>query len=541
MNVYFFGMCVAMVLYVIIGFVISRKVRNANDFYVAGRRAPTFLIAGSIIASYASTGLFMGDAAQCYDGAFFPIILTIGMQNVGYIIGAVFFGRYLRRSRVMTIPQFFGKRFCSKPLQLLAAITAIITMMVYLLSVLQGVGTLMHVVTEVDYRVCIVIVAVSFTVLTAVAGSRGVLITDTLMAGVLTAAELLAIVVIAKNAGGWFTSIRQLAVDPEMGKMLSAGGNTVHGPLYDAGWKNIIWAINTGIVWMGVCMVGPWQSSRYLMAKDEHAVIRSAPISALGVFAIEFLVGMAAMIVHHFHPALESSSHVMIWAALNVLPTVLGVILLVGVLSAGISSATTFLSLIGSSVSNDIILPKLDGKNPDSDRRSIRIGQIAMVVASVVTLIFAVVNPPSIYWIMLLGGAIAACSWMPVAIASIFSKRVTKTGAFLGMLSGFLSCFLLKLYSSIKQVTLPFYLDPGMVGIVCNTIVLIIASALTQVSPEEKVAYQNLFVMPAQEKKSVEINKTLRWSKATILVGVTVMVMMIVFWIIPYYQGLMKK
>ena len=109
------------------------------------------------------------------------------------------------------------------------------------------------------------------------------------------------------------------------------------------------------------------------------------------------------------------------------------------------------------------------------------------------------------------------------------------------MLSGFLSCFLLKLYSSIKQVTLPFYLDPGMVGIVCNTIVLIIASALTQVSPEEKVAYQNLFVMPAQEKKSVEINKTLRWSKATILVGVTVMVMMIVFWIIPYYQGLMKK
>ena len=231
----------------------------------------------------------------------------------------------------------------------------------------------------------------------------------------------------------------------------------------------------------------------------------------------------------------------MIWAALNVLPTVLGVILLVGVLSAGISSATTFLSLIGSSVSNDIILPKLDGKNPDSDRRSIRIGQIAMVVASVVTLIFAVVNPPSIYWIMLLGGAIAACSWMPVAIASIFSKRVTKTGAFLGMLSGFLSCFLLKLYSSIKQVTLPFYLDPGMVGIVCNTIVLIIASALTQVSPEEKVAYQNLFVMPAQEKKSVEINKTLRWSKATILVGVTVMVMMIVFWIIPYYQGLMKK
>ena len=117
MNIYFIGMCITMAIYVIMGLFISRKVKNANDFYVAGRRAPTLLIAGSIIASYASTGLFMGDAAQCYDGAFFTIILTIGMQNVGYIIGAVFFGRYLRRSKVMTIPQFFGKRFCSRSLQ----------------------------------------------------------------------------------------------------------------------------------------------------------------------------------------------------------------------------------------------------------------------------------------------------------------------------------------------------------------------------------------------------------------------------------------
>ena len=94
MNIYFLGMCISMVIYVLIGVLVSRGVRDANDYYVAGRRAPVLLIAGSLIASYTSTGMFMGDAAQCYDGAFTSIILFAGMQSAGYIIGGVFFGRF---------------------------------------------------------------------------------------------------------------------------------------------------------------------------------------------------------------------------------------------------------------------------------------------------------------------------------------------------------------------------------------------------------------------------------------------------------------
>ena len=91
MNIYLIGMIISMVVFAVIGAVISRKIRNAEDFYVAGRNAPVILIAGSLIASYSSTGMFMGDAAQCYDGAFSSIILFAGMQSAGYILGAVFF------------------------------------------------------------------------------------------------------------------------------------------------------------------------------------------------------------------------------------------------------------------------------------------------------------------------------------------------------------------------------------------------------------------------------------------------------------------
>lgn len=527
MNIYFIGMCIAMAIYLIVGLVVSKKVNSANEFYVAGRRAPIILIAGSLIASYTSTGMFMGDAAQCYEGVFTSILIFAGMQSAGYIIGAIFFGRYLRRSQVLTIPEFFGKRFCSRKLRVLAAVTAIIMMSVYLLSVLQGIGTLMSLVTGVNINVCMILAMVVLTVLTVASGSRGVLITDTIMASIFTIAVIVGMVFIAKNTGGWFGAIESIASNPALTDYLSWGGKP--GPLYNTGVENVIWGLAYGVVWMSVCMVGPWQSSRYLMAKNEHAVIKSGPIAAIGVFVLEFLVGMAAVMVNVVYPDMESSSNVMIWAAMNLMPKVLGVVLLTGVLSAGISSATTFLSLIGASVANDCM--------QSEDDKSIRYGRITMVIVAAIVLVVAVMNPPSIFWIMFLGGAVAASSWMPVAVASIFSKRVTKTGAFCGMLFGMLGCFLLKVYASVSGVSLPVYLDPSIVGIVCNVIALVIGSALTQVTDEEKQARAALFVMPESEKDPAQMKSTLRWTKASILIGVVVFAMLMVLWVVPYLNA----
>lgn len=528
MNIYFIGMCISMVVYLVIGMIVSHKVKDANDYYVAGRRAPVLLIAGSLIASYTSTGMFMGDAAQCYDGAFTSIIIFAGMQSAGYIVGGVFFGRYLRRSGAMTIPEFFGRRFQSKAMRNLAAITAIIMMAVYLLSVVQGIGTMMNAVTGVDYNLCIAIALVVFTIVTVISGSRGVLITDTLMAAIFTGALLVSAVVIANGLGGWFPAIEAIASNANTSEFLSWGGKP--GVLYNTGIENVVWGLNYGIVWMSVCAIGPWQSSRYMMAKDEHTIVKSAPFAAVGVFVLEFIVGLVAVMINLENFGMEDSSRAMIWAAMNILPTLLGVILLTGVLAAGISSATTFLSLIGASFANDVFVSQ--------GKRSIKIGRLAMVLVSTIVLVVALVNPPSIFWIMFLGGAMAASAWMPVAFASIFSRRLTKTGAFCGMLFGFLGCFVLKLYSSLSGVTLPVYLDPSIVGIVCNIIAMTVGSAVTQVSEEEKAEREALFVIPEEEKKPDAVKKTLAWAKGSVLVGVIVVVLMLVLWVMPYMKGL---
>ncbi|MBQ7833916.1 MAG: sodium:solute symporter family protein [Lachnospiraceae bacterium] len=527
MNIYLIGMLVSFIIYIVLGFVISRKVKNANDFYVAGRKAPVFLIVGSMIASYVSTGMFMGDAGEYYNGLFSPMTILATMQVVGYIYGAVFFGRYLRRSKVITIPDFFGRRFCSEKVKKLATITSIITMMVYLLSVMQGIGTLMNVVTGVDYNVCIVIAVIVFAIVSITSGAAGVLITDTIMFSVFTIALVISVFVITGEAGSWGAIVDRLVHFTGKQGLLSWAGNTDY--LYSTGGANVLWGIIYGVVWMSVCMVGPWQSSRYIMAKNEHTVIRSAFYSAFGIFILQLLVGIAAVTVNIINPELESASHVLIWASMNILPKAVGVILLTGVLAAGISSATTFLSLIGSSVANDIYKGKGD---------VIKVGRIAMVLACFIVLVLAVLNPPQIFWIMFFGGSIVASSWMPVAVASILSKRVTKAGAFWGMLMGFLGCFAIKLYASISGATLPVYLDSTVVGMVLNVCAMIIATLLTKVTEDEKKAKAVLMVVPEEEKNPKDVRITMNYLKATIILGAVIAVILLLVWAIPVMKAL---
>ncbi len=525
MNVYFLGMAISMVFYIVLGIAISRKVKNVNDFFVAGRQAPTILIVGSLVASYCSTGLFMGDVGEAYSGFFTPFMMTVMMQVGGYVLGSVFFGKYLRRSEALTIPEFFGKRFDSRPLRVLAAVTAIITMSVYLLSVMQGIGTLMNYVTGVDYNVCILLALITFAVLTVLSGSKGVLITDTLMFGIFTAASIIAIGIIVGKLGGWTVAVKNVTrLNPTL---FSWHGDLSH--LYPTGTENMVWAVLTGLTWMAVCAVGPWQSSRYLMAKNEHVVVRSAVWAAVGVAVLEFFVPTTAVLLNIYADKIPGSTESMIWAVMNLTPTIVGVVSLTGVLAAGISSATTFLSLIGSSVSNDIFVI-------ESDKKKLTMGRIAIVAACLVVLILAVFNPPQIYIVLLLSGTVVVCSWFPVCIASIWSKRVTKTGAFIGMLCGFVGCAAMKIIGSVGGVSLPIYFDSFVVGLIANLLGLVIGSALTRPTVKETEEREKLFLIPKGEATAEEIRKTKRTLIGFMMFGVTVTIVLILLWVMPYWS-----
>ena len=529
MNVYLIGMAVTMVMYVVIGILISRKVKNANDYYVAGRNAPTFLITGSLVASFIGVGLFMGDVGESYSGFFAPIIVAVGVLSVGYIVGSVFFGRYLRRSNAMTIPEFFGKRFDSEAMRILATVTSVFIMLVYSLSCVQGIGTLMHMVTNIEYNYCIIIVVCVFALITVFSGAKGVLVTDTIMFAIFTVATVIGAGIIASKAGGWTATVSEMATYKAVPDILAGSGNLDY--FYPTAGENMIWAVGYGIAWMAVLMVAPWQSSRYLMAKNEHTVIRSSIVASASVFLIEFLMCMAGVFTNKLNPGMENPPEALIWASMNVMPAILGIIVLSGVLASGISSATTFLSLICSNITNDILKIK-DGK------KNVLVGRISTVLVAVVICLLCIFNPPQIFWITYLGATIVACSWLPVALASIWSKRVTKTGAFCGMLTGFLVGSIMKIYTAANHISLPIYFDSFFVGIAAGIIALIIGSACTKVTEKEKQERALLFVVPESEKDPKEIKKTKLMIYISVPLGIIIALALLFFWAIPYMKGL---
>ncbi len=517
--------------YIVLSFFISRRVKTANDFFVAGSNAPTLLITGSLVASFIGVGLFMGDVGESYSGFFAPIIVAVGVLSVGYIVGSVFFGRYLRRSNCSTLPEYFGKRFDSKAMKMLATVTSTFIMLVYILSCVQGIGTLMSSLTGLSYEACIVVSVVVFTLITLFSGAKGVLITDTVMFGTFSIAAIIGAIIIAQKAGGWTATVTEMVDYDIIPNILAGSGNLDY--FYPTGAENMIWAVGYGIAWMAVLMVAPWQSSRYLMAKNEHTVVRSGIIASASVFIIEFLMCMAGVFINKINPNLENPSSALIWASMNVMPKFLGIIVLSGVLASAISSATTFLSLIGSNITLDIISIK-------EERKQLSYGKVIILIVAVIICLLCVFQPPQIFWITYLGATIVSCSWLPVSIASVWSKRVTKTGAFWSMLLGFVVSAIMKIYVSIKGVTLPIYFDPFFVGIAVSLIALILGSMFTRVTEKEVEEREKLFILPDGEDNPAEIKKTKIMVGLTIPLGIIITILLLVLWVIPYLKGVSR-
>ena len=528
---YLIGTVAALILFIVIGVIAGRSVKDTNDYYVAGRRAPVVLVVGSLIASFLSTGAFMGDTGEVYGGFFMGIVIVGILQASGYVYGANLFGKYIRRAAVNTVPEYFGKRFSSKRLRILASVTLMFAVTAYLLSAMQGISTLMTQITGLNYKTCVLIAWLSFTVFTVYAGSKGVLLTDTIMFLFFLVASLIGIPFIVNAAGGWNEAITSLAQSVTRPGIISWTNNLDY--LYPSGIQNLIWAIVYGIVWAVVVMVSPWQTSRYLMAKDEHTVQRSAIWASIGVVTVTMALYFSAAFIYKINPDIDPASTNLIWAAMNVMPLLVGVIMLTGILAAGISSASTFLSLIGSSLTNDILSSR---KNTDA-KQNLRLSRTGMAAVSLIVLALAFFNPPQIFWIMYFGGTVIASAWGVVALTSVWSKKMSEAAAFWGMLLGFFGCVIPKSYSALSGVTLPIWLDPFFVGIVMSVLGIVIGNKVKKAGAADIEEYEKLHVRPASEKDPAKDKATFRLTYVYLVFGILLGLFFVFCYALPYLKA----
>lgn len=529
MDIYTVTIAISILVYIAIGNYAGRGINKLDDYYVAGRRAPTLIILGTLVASVMSSTMFLGEAGFAYAGQAGPYVLLPMWSTVGYVIGAIFFGRFLRRSRATTVAEFFGERFNSPRVQAIAGITIILALGGYLLAVTQGAGILLSQLTDITYVQALIIAWLSYTTFTMYSGSRGVILTDTLMFLLFTFASAAAAWFVVGELGGVKNVMSQLAVLEGKEDLMAWHGVIGPGTEWPTATDYLIWTLAIDISWALVYCVSPWQSSRHLMAKNEHVVLRAAILACLCVGLLQLVVYGFGAVINLGNPNIDPPESATIWASLTMMPEILGALMLAGIMAAILSSASTFLSLVGFSASNDIGIHK-----SADELKTLRFSRLMMLAIGSVALVLALIFPPDIFWLTTFIATVFASSWGPVGLMSIWSKRITEQAAFWGMLSGLVFNIVPKFFEFVGWVEYPSYLNPVIIGTAVSLVVTVVASRMTTVTDIESEQLVKLHKTPADDISVKQTRLSRMVAGVLVLYGLIMPFLMINFYVRPY-------
>ncbi len=526
MDLYTATIIASVLLFIAVGSYSGRRVKELDDYFVAGRRAPTLLIVGTLVASVFSTSIFLGEAGFTYDGQMGPYLLFPGLAVIGYVYGAVLFGTYLRRSRAPTVADYFGKRFNSHRVQQLAGLTIIAGLGGYLLVVTQGAAILLSDLTGISYVSGLVVTWLSYTLFTMYAGSRGVILTDTMMFLLFCVATVLFVFYLMDSFGGVTAAVGDIARLESKPDIAAWHGTVGPGTEWPTALDYLIWAIAVDTAWGVVYAVGPWQASRHLMARNEHVVLRAAIYTFFAVTFLQILIYGIGGFINLAKPDISPSETVILWAAKNLVPEILGALLLAGIVAAALSSASTFLSLVGFSISNDILKHR--------EPLTLHHTRVVMCITGLLVLVASFFFPPNVFWLMLFIGTVFASSWGPVALMSVWSRKITADAAFWGMLVGFFANVIPAGAEYIGLISWPSYANPVILGAGTSLLTIWIVSKRGRVTRPEALYRMRLHRTPLKDLDARQTNITSWAAMGLLLYGCLMPVLMINYYVIPY-------
>ena len=199
-----------------IGFYCRRHATDVNGFVLGGRSVGPWLTAFAYGTSYFSAVVFVGYAGQF--GWKYGIAATwagIGNAIIGSLMAWAILGR---RTRIMTqhldsatMPTFFGKRFESRSLKIGASVIIFVFLIPYTASLYNGLSRLFGMAFNIDYSVCIILMAVLTCIYVTVGGYMATAINDFIQGIIMLFGIVVVIAAVLSSKGGLMTALDGLA------------------------------------------------------------------------------------------------------------------------------------------------------------------------------------------------------------------------------------------------------------------------------------------------------------------------------------------
>lgn len=465
-----------------VGIYSRRQAKDVNGFVLGGRSVGPWLTAFAYGTSYFSAVVFIGYAGQF--GWKYGLSSTwVGLGNafIGSLLAWVIMGR---RTRVMThhldaktMPDFFGKRYESKSLRIAASTIAFIFLIPYTASVYKGLSTLFGLAFNIDYRWCVIAMALLTAVYVILGGYMATAINDFIQGLIMLGGIVAIILAVLNGQGGFLTAIQKLSEIPTDPANTSPALQNMNGAFVSffgpdpANLLGVVILTSLG-TWGLPQMVG-----KFYAIKSERAVKTGTIVSTFFALVIAggcyFLGGFGRLFDS---PAIYGANGKIMYDSivpqmLATLPDILIGIVVVLVLSASMSTLSSLVLTSSSTLTLDVlketVFKKLD------EKKTLLIMRVLIVFFIVISVVIAL-NPPT-FIAQLMGiswGALAGAFLAPF-LYGLFSKKVTKASVWI--------CFIYGVGITVANIFLKFMnpINCGALAMVGGLVIVPIVSLFT--------------------------------------------------------------
>ena len=418
-----------LLLFILVG--ILTRVRNLDEYWVAGRKIGPFSAGMSIASNWMSAASFLGMAGLLYLQGYFGLAYVLGWSG-GYVLLLVLMASQIRNYGKFTASDFVGDRYYSKLARFLAALITLAISFVYAVGQYKGIGEMFQWIFGIDYRLSIItgtIVVLSYVLLS---GMLGVVRNQQVQYVVLITAFLLPLFFIAKKMG-FFYLVPQVGYGEAVSQL-----HTMHPEFV------LPWGAEGLYSWVALCftlMVGtaglPHVIQRFYLVPNA----RDARTSVVwGLFFIGVLYWSSpafAAFGKILNPdgGKDVADVIIINAAENAaLPEWFTGLLAAGAISAAFSTVAGLLMAGSAAFAHDLYFGLF--KPSASNEERVLVARVGTVILGLGIMVVALNPPALIGQIVAMAFAIAGCTIFPVFVLGIWWSRTTREGGIAGMLVG---------------------------------------------------------------------------------------------------------
>lgn len=462
---------------------IRKKASKENfieEYFLGGRSMGPFVLAMTLVATYASASSFIGGPGVAYQMGFGWVLLAMVQLPTTYLTLGILgkkFAIISRKIGAVTINDFLKARYKSKAVVIIGTISLIIFFIAGMVAQFIGGARLFQAVTGLNYNIGLIIFAITVIIYTTVGGFRAVTLTDAVQGIIMVIGTLALLIGTIKYGGGIDNIISNLQeIDPML--------LTPYGP------ENFIAKPFILSFWVLVCfgVIGLPQTAIRCMGYRDSKSMHKAMI--IGTFVVGFLMlGMHTIGVfgRAIIPDLTVGDKVMPVLTLKVLNPVFAGIFLAGPLAAIMSTIDSQLILAAATIVKDLYINYINPQAEKTDEGIKVLQNISFYSTAIIGIIvfLAAFNPPDlIVWINLFafGGLQAAFLW-PI-ILGLYWKRANAPGVIASMIVGISSYFYFVIV--VKRFMGMHVIVPTL-GI--SLVTLVVVSLITK-APEEKTIKQ---------------------------------------------------